>query len=410
MTDHASTPFPAGEQALQRITAAYRQGDMAAVIALARSLPAPADAHETVRLLLGLALHASQRDDEAAACFRRLVREHPATPAYWNNLAITAQLSGALDEAEQAFRQALSLSPGDAQFHHNYGLLLARQGRWREARQCQFDAVERAPGFIDAHGHIMDLGFRSLELDLSDTHSLDEAKAKIAAYIAANPDKKWILGGGWNQEQWGLGHFPTAADLDSIAQGRPIVLDRIDSHAVWVDSAAMKAAGITPATKAPPGGQIVNGVFVDAARALIEKALPQPLARERDLAFINARRLLLSNGVTATPFTIWRRPASSSTRSTANLRSTVLEPGNSASMVVRSRSVSPGGPAMVSGSVRRLTSWASRMKKGSPAKWSPWRWVMKMLPMRLGSTPNLRIAIIDEAPQSMSRPTASLTT
>ena len=156
------------------------------------------------------------------------------------------------------------------------------------------------PGFVDAHGHMMDLGFRSLELDLSDTHSLDEAKAKITAYIAANPDKKWILGGGWDQEKWGLGHFPTAADLDSVAQGRPIVLDRIDSHAVWADSAAMKAAGVTPATKAPPGGQIVNGVFVDAARQMIMKAVPQPLARERDLAFIKAQQLLLADGITAT--------------------------------------------------------------------------------------------------------------
>jgi len=156
------------------------------------------------------------------------------------------------------------------------------------------------PGFVDAHGHIMDLGFRALELDLTGTRSLDEAKAKIAAYIAANPDKKWILGGGWNQEQWGLGRFPTAADLDSVSQGRAIVLDRIDGHAVWANSAAMKAAGITPATKAPPGGQIVDGVFVDAARQLITKALPQPLARERDLAFVKAQQLLLSNGITAT--------------------------------------------------------------------------------------------------------------
>ena len=156
------------------------------------------------------------------------------------------------------------------------------------------------PGFVDAHGHIMDLGFRALELDLSGTRSLDEAKARITAYIAANPDKKWILGGGWDQEKWGLGHFPTAAELDSVSQGRAIVLDRIDSHAAWANSAAMKEAGITPATKAPAGGQIVNGVFVDAARQLIMRGVPQPLARERDLAFIKAQQQLLANGITAT--------------------------------------------------------------------------------------------------------------
>lgn len=156
------------------------------------------------------------------------------------------------------------------------------------------------PGFIDAHGHIMDLGFRALGLDLSGTHSLDEAKAKIAAYVAANPDKKWILGGGWNQEAWGLGRFPTAADLDTVSEGKPIVLDRIDGHAVWADSAALKEAGVTPATKAPPGGQIKGGVLVDSARQLVDKVVPQPLARERDVAFIKAQQMLLADGITAT--------------------------------------------------------------------------------------------------------------
>ncbi|WP_448502989.1 amidohydrolase family protein, partial [Sphingomonas sp.] len=72
------------------------------------------------------------------------------------------------------------------------------------------------PGMIDAHGHVMDLGFKALALDLSDTTSFDEAKAKIAEYARANPNRPWITGGGWNQEKWGLGRFPTAAELDAI--------------------------------------------------------------------------------------------------------------------------------------------------------------------------------------------------
>ncbi|MCM8731747.1 amidohydrolase [Hephaestia sp. GCM10023244] len=156
------------------------------------------------------------------------------------------------------------------------------------------------PGFVDAHGHIMDLGFRSVELDLSDTRSLAEAQAKIAAYAEVNPERAWILGGGWDQEKWGLGRFPTAAELDALAGGRPIALTRIDSHAVWVNAAALKAAGITPATKAPPGGRIENGILTDAARLMILKVVPQPLARERDMAFIQAQQLLLARGITAT--------------------------------------------------------------------------------------------------------------
>ena len=78
------------------------------------------------------------------------------------------------------------------------------------------------PGMIDAHGHVMELGFRALELDLSDTKSLAEAQAKIAAYIKANPERRWILGGGWNQETWGLGRFPTAAELDAVTGDLPV--------------------------------------------------------------------------------------------------------------------------------------------------------------------------------------------
>jgi len=162
------------------------------------------------------------------------------------------------------------------------------------------------PGFVDAHGHVMGLGFRALELDLSGTKSLDEAKAKIAAYVAENPDKKWILGGGWNQETWGLGRFPTAADLDAVVSDRPVWLERVDGHAAWANSAAMKAAGVTAKSVSPPGGRIEKiglapaGVFVDAAQALVDKAVPQPLPKDRDMAFQKAQSILLGFGITAT--------------------------------------------------------------------------------------------------------------
>ena len=162
------------------------------------------------------------------------------------------------------------------------------------------------PGFIDAHGHVMDLGFRAVELDLSGAKSLDEVKVRIAAYAAANPEKKWILGGGWNQEVWGLGRFPTAADLDSVVSDRPVWLSRVDGHASWANSAAMKASGVTAKSVSPAGGRIEktgvapNGVFVDAAQDLVAKAVPQPLPKDRDAAFLKAQATLLSLGVTAT--------------------------------------------------------------------------------------------------------------
>ena len=162
------------------------------------------------------------------------------------------------------------------------------------------------PGFVDGHGHLLELGFRAMELDLSDTRSLEEAKARIAAYAAANPERKWILGGGWNQEKWGLGRFPTAADLDGVVADRPVWLARADGHASWANSAAMTAAGVTAKSVSPPGGRIEvaggrpAGVFVDAAQDLVQKAVPKPLPKERDTAFRKAQEMLLSFGITAT--------------------------------------------------------------------------------------------------------------
>ena len=160
------------------------------------------------------------------------------------------------------------------------------------------------PGLIDAHGHVMGLGLGALQLDLSDTRSLEEAQAKIAAYAAANPSPRWIIGRGWNQESWGLGRFPTAADIDKVVAGRPVWLARVDGHAGWANRAAMKEAGVTAASKSPAGGKIEmagrqpSGVFIDAAMELVDKAVPAPLPIIRDRAFRRAQEIMLANGIT----------------------------------------------------------------------------------------------------------------
>lgn len=160
------------------------------------------------------------------------------------------------------------------------------------------------PGLIDAHGHVMKLGFQALTLDLSDTNSLAEAQAKIAAYARDHGNRRWIIGRGWNQERWGLGRFPTAAELDSVVADKPVWLERVDGHAGWANSAAMAEAGVTARTASPAGGRIETaegkpiGIFVDAAKMLIEKIIPQPLSRERDQALIKAQKALLAYGIT----------------------------------------------------------------------------------------------------------------
>ena len=185
---------------------------------------------------------------------------------------------------------------------------LYRKGEKKAERtRFRFDGKGRTlmPGLIDAHGHVMGLGFNALQLDLSDTRSLQEAQAKIAAYAAANPSPRWIIGRGWNHERWGLGRYPTAADLDAVVPGRPVWLERVDGHAGWANTTALKEAGITAKTAAPAGGKIEktgrepSGIFIDAAMELVGKVVPAPLPIARDRALAQAQAAMLSNGLTA---------------------------------------------------------------------------------------------------------------
>lgn len=162
------------------------------------------------------------------------------------------------------------------------------------------------PGMIDAHLHVMGIGFGALTLDLSQTQSLEEALALIEEFARENPGRPWILGRGWNQEKWGLGRFPTAQELDSAVSDRPVFLERVDGHAGWANSLAIEAAGVTAKTDTPKGGRIERladgtpaGVFVDGATDLVQKVVPEPRAADRDAALQAAQKILLSQGITA---------------------------------------------------------------------------------------------------------------
>ncbi|QZD86419.1 amidohydrolase [Qipengyuania psychrotolerans] len=184
-------------------------------------------------------------------------------------------------------------------------------GRGEDRPQTDYreDAEGRVmlPGMIDAHVHVMGVGFGALTLDLSDTNSLEEALDKIRSFAAENESRPWILGRGWNQEKWGLGRFPTAAELDSAVADRPVYLSRVDGHAGWANSLALQAAGITASSKSPSGGRIEklpgsnepSGVFVDAAEELMTKAIPAPRPNERDLALAEAQKVFHKYGITA---------------------------------------------------------------------------------------------------------------
>jgi predicted amidohydrolase YtcJ len=161
------------------------------------------------------------------------------------------------------------------------------------------------PGLIDAHGHVLWYGLAKARVDLVGTKSLAEALQRIKAFADAHPDHPWILGRGWNQESWPERSFPTAADLDAVVADRPVWLGRIDGHAGWANSAALKASGIDAQTVSPSGGMIIRdsegrptGVMVDAAEALVESHVPALTMAQRREALGLATRELAAFGLT----------------------------------------------------------------------------------------------------------------
>ena len=187
---------------------------------------------------------------------------------------------------------------------------LFQRGDKRPARvDYRLDGKNRVlmPGLIDAHVELMKLGIAAVTLNLSGTRSLAEAQARIAAYAAAHPDLPWIMGYGWNQEQWGLARYPTAAEIDAVVRNRSVWLTRADGHAGWANSAALAAAGIAATSKDPVGGRIERiagtarpaGVLMGSAAGMVERKLPPPRPEDLDKALADVQQKLLERGITA---------------------------------------------------------------------------------------------------------------
>jgi predicted amidohydrolase YtcJ len=139
------------------------------------------------------------------------------------------------------------------------------------------------PGMIDAHAHLLGLGLSLRNVDLTGTRSYDEVVQRVAARAKDVAANQWILGRGWDQNRWGDTRFPTHEALSRAVPNNPVSLTRIDGHALLANAAALKAAGVTAATKDPSGGRIERtatgeptGVFIDNAKALIERVIPAP--------------------------------------------------------------------------------------------------------------------------------------
>ncbi|MGN8553438.1 UNVERIFIED_CONTAM: amidohydrolase [Microbacterium sp. SLM126] len=161
------------------------------------------------------------------------------------------------------------------------------------------------PGFQDAHVHPVWGGLDMLRCDLADYASADEYLEAIGRYVAAHPDDEWILGGGWQMSAF-PGGTPTAAALDAVIPDRPAFFPNRDGHGAWVNSTALRLAGIDRNTPDPADGRIErdadgspSGTLHEGAMGLVNRLLPEePLERLTD-ALLVGQRYLHSFGITA---------------------------------------------------------------------------------------------------------------
>lgn len=162
------------------------------------------------------------------------------------------------------------------------------------------------PGLIDAHGHITSHGRALSAVDLVGSPSEADANARVAAFIETHADSEWITGRGWNQVLWPVKKFPSRASLDAVSGDKIVALGRIDGHAMWVNSAALKLAGIDDSTADPDGGEIhrdanghATGILIDNAMLLVSQAMPPVMDKHMQEFALTAMRDLASEGLTS---------------------------------------------------------------------------------------------------------------
>jgi predicted amidohydrolase YtcJ len=161
------------------------------------------------------------------------------------------------------------------------------------------------PGLVDGHCHLYGLGQSLEQIDLRGLASPEATAAKIAEAAKTRPKGEWIRGYGWDQNRWPGQAFPSRALLDAAAPDHPVLLERIDGHASWVNGRALDAARIDEKTADPTGGKIVRdpngaatGIFIDTAMMLVEKATPADSPAVRRRKILAAIAVALRHGIT----------------------------------------------------------------------------------------------------------------
>ena len=136
------------------------------------------------------------------------------------------------------------------------------------------------PGLVDSHLHFKWYAEALRAVDV-ETPTLEEAVDRVAARASGSAPGAWVTGSGWNHNVWGAGSLPDSRPLDRAAPRNPVCLEAKNGHALWVNSLALKAAGIELDTADPEGGQIVHGrdgapsgVLLENAMRLVQAVIP----------------------------------------------------------------------------------------------------------------------------------------
>ena len=174
------------------------------------------------------------------------------------------------------------------------------------------------PGFIEGHGHLMDVGYNELELDLSQIRSYDEMIDKVREAVSKSSPGEWILGRGWHQDKWNVRPegmvkgFPVHKKLSEVSPNNPVFLEHVSGHAALANAKAMELAGVNQLSiekykrEEGDGGEVVRdalgnptGLFNERAIDLIEGHLPAN-AGERDASALElAIKACQRNGLTS---------------------------------------------------------------------------------------------------------------
>src|SRR5579872_7013642 len=156
-----------------------------------------------------------------------------------------------------------------------------RQVTGPRTRVVELGGQLAVPAFGDAHVHAVAGGLESLRCNLVGLRTRQESLDAVARYCAGLGPGDWVLGGGWTMSAF-PGGLPTAADLDAVTDGRPAFLPNRDHHSAWVNTEALRRAGIDASTPDPIDGRIERdqsgqpaGTLHDGAMRLVTRHIPE---------------------------------------------------------------------------------------------------------------------------------------